>query len=159
MILYPGIDGQCSKTQFPWHKYQVVHNTIIFSRRGKCILFSNTRPLVYGWTTFMFSAWPANQEPNPQHLLKQVVVKNIISRDQTSCSWCSCAKCWLVFKGEETIHSASRSCTLTATATLNLIPQGARKHTHMFAWDEIHSKVCALEGFAQNQRFLNVKWN
>ena len=38
MILYPGIDGQCSKTQFPWHKYQVVHNTIMFSRRGKCIL-------------------------------------------------------------------------------------------------------------------------
>ena len=40
MILYPGIDGQCSKTQFPWHKYQVVHNTIMFSRRGKCILIS-----------------------------------------------------------------------------------------------------------------------
>ena len=38
MILYPGIDGQCSKTQFPWHKYQEVQNTIIFSRREKCIL-------------------------------------------------------------------------------------------------------------------------
>ena len=38
MILYPGIDGQCSKTQFPWHKYQEVHNTIIISRRRNCIL-------------------------------------------------------------------------------------------------------------------------
>ena len=61
-----------------------------------------------------------------------------------------------MFKGEETIHSASRSCTLTATVTLNLNPQGARKHTHMFAWDEIHSKVCGLEGFAQNHRFLLI---
>ena len=61
-----------------------------------------------------------------------------------------------MFKGEETIHSASRSCTLTATVTLNLNPQGARKHTHMFAWDEIHSKECALEWFAQNHRFLLI---
>ena len=38
MILYPGIDGQCSKTLSLWLKYQELHNTIIFSRHGKCIL-------------------------------------------------------------------------------------------------------------------------
>ena len=99
---------------------------------------------VYGWTTFMLSAWAANQEPNPPHLLKQLVVQNIISWlfDKTFCS-CKAVQRWWVQSGRQFIAWA-RSCPVVHCDCHRGIEPQSPVRSHLLAEEKHHKYLISV---------------